>query len=105
MHPVHALHRGPVLLRRGDQVRNVDAPDDQHAVLFADLSPYVRPQPAVTGVDPARLQRASEGSGQSGTGGRHDVVEGGRDLAIWLRAVVLLHGAVDAELDGTVVRG
>jgi hypothetical protein len=55
---VHALDGGEVI---GD----VDAADDQDVVFELDLTPDVGREAAVAGVDVARLQRTSEGAGQS----------------------------------------
>ena len=58
-------------------VLHADALDDQHAVLHLHVAFTLRREPALTGVDPARLQRATQGPGQS-TGGRgHHVIERG----------------------------
>jgi hypothetical protein len=40
-----------------------------------DLAGYVGGQPAVAGVDPARLQRAAKSAGQSPAGRGHDIIQ------------------------------
>jgi hypothetical protein len=59
-------------------VANVDASDDQHLPVQLDLTIRFRSQESLPGRDPARLQRAPEGSGESPGGGSHDVVQRGR---------------------------
>jgi hypothetical protein len=100
---MHALHGVAVLLARPEVVRDVDAANDEHAVVLADLAPYVRAEVSLAGLDPARLQRASEGSGQSAACRGHHVVERGGDLPVRIGPVVLLDGAVYTELHGSFV--
>ena len=64
----------------------MDSPDDENAVVLADLATNVPDEAPVARPDPARLQRASEGAGESPAGGGHDVVERGRDLTLGLDA-------------------
>jgi hypothetical protein len=62
VHVVHPLHRLAMLLPGLEVVRDVDAFHHDHAVVFLlDLAPYLTNQGTVTRIDPARLQRASEG--------------------------------------------
>lgn len=82
---------------------DVDATDHEYAIFgFLDFTDGLAAQAVAIGLDPARLQRASEGSRQSAGHSGGDVVEGrgvrlercGRDL------VVPRHGPVDAERHG-----
>ena len=99
------LDRRLVLGFGSQPVRDVDSPDDDHAViLLLHLAPDVAREVPLARLDPARLQRASEGTGQSAAGGGHDVVQRRGDLSFRLHAVVLRDGPVNPELDGSVVR-
>ena len=82
-------------------VRHVDATDPQDAVLDLDLAAADPDQPSFARGDLARLQRASEGSGQSAGSGGDDVVErrGPLDVAAPRDAVVVGDLVVDAEPD------
>ena len=73
---MHALGSRPLFRRRRETEPDVDAADYQHMVLgFLDL-PSRRGSQVLTGrCDPARLQRASEGAGESARGGSDDIVE------------------------------
>jgi hypothetical protein len=100
---VHALDGGASLGRGGEVIGDVDAADDQDVVFELDLTPDLGREATVAGVDVARLQRTSEGAGQSAAGGGYDIVEsrgvGLDDLGIHL--VVGGDGTVDAESHGT----
>jgi hypothetical protein len=106
MQAVDALDGGAGLGRGGEVIGDVDAADDQDIVLELDLARDLGGEAAVAGVDLARLQRASEGAGQSAAGGGHHVVESGRvgldDLGVDL--VVGGHRAVHAEDHGSGLR-
>lgn len=54
----------------------MNALDYQHLAVTLHFAPGFRYQPSVAGRYFARLQRASEGPGQSACCGRHDVVQG-----------------------------
>ena len=71
MDPLYDLLR----LRRCFQViSNMDAPYHEHFPLCFDLASDLSYQTSVARIDLARLQRATEGAGQSTTGGCHDIV-------------------------------
>ena len=55
----------------------VDAPDDQHAILALHLTGDLSRQFPVAGIDVARFQRTSEGPEHSTHGRRDDVVNRG----------------------------
>src|SRR5690349_25166200 len=81
------------------RVRDPDPLDHEDLLLDVDVALGLGRQPPLARVDPARLQRASKGAGES-TGGRgDDVVEGGGVLRVltWRRSVVLADGPVRAE--------
>jgi hypothetical protein len=78
---------------------DADALDDQHLVLDDDIAFGVSAQSALARIDPARLQRATQGARES-TGGRGDhVVERGGVLGILAcrGPIVLAHLVVGAE--------
>lgn len=58
-------------------VANMDASDDQHLPVQLDLTGGFRGKKSLPGRDPARLQRAPKGSGESPGCGSHDVVQRG----------------------------
>ena len=86
---------------------DVDSSDHQHAVLGLDLADRLCGQSSFSGGDLTRLQRASEGAGQSPGGGSDHVVERGRmcRLAAARDAVVVRDLVVDAELDRLLTGG
>src|SRR5260370_19236646 len=90
-----------------ESVANVDAFDHQHAVLEFDLAGRVALESAFASRDVTRLQRASEGAGQSAGGGRDDVVERSRTLRLCScrHTVVLGDGGVDAKDNRLTLRG
>jgi hypothetical protein len=75
--------------------------DDEHAILDLDVPFGIRRQVALPCFDPARLQRATQGSGQSTSGCRDNVVEGGRMRLERARrgAVMFRNLVVDAKAD------
>ena len=76
---VRAFRGSSLLLRASTElIPHPDALDDQHTVLDLDVTLTFGSQPALARIDPARLQRASQCSGQSTGGCGDDVVEGGR---------------------------
>jgi hypothetical protein len=80
-------------------VSDVDPLDDERLALDLDLTGGVAPETTASGRDPARLQRAPEGAGES-TAGRGDHVVDGRGVGVvGVRghAVVLGDGAVHPE--------
>src|SRR5713226_1309139 len=100
---MRALGRLPLVLRAaGEAIPHVDALDHEHLVLQHDGAFGITGQPALARVDPARLQRATQGSSES-TGGRgHHVVERGGMVGILPGggAVVLADLIVSPEHDG-----
>jgi len=75
---VGSLGRRPLVVGAiSKPVLHADALDDQHAVLHLHVPFALRREPALTGVDAARLQHAPKGSGQSTGGGGHHVIERG----------------------------
>ena len=96
---VHALNRFPRFQGPGDVINNMNAPDHKHTVFRLDLAPDLSRQMFIARVDLARLQRASEGTGESTTRSGNDVVKRGR---VWLDnlrvdAVVLSYRTMHAE--------
>ncbi len=91
------------LFRRAAFQRVADANplDDEHAILDLDVALGIRRQVALPRFDPARLQRATQGAGQSTGRGGDDVVERGRVRFERARrcAVMFRHLVVDAEAD------
>jgi hypothetical protein len=92
VHLVHALGGFPLSRVEFQVIVCVDAPDHQDLAVALHLSPGFRHQPAVAGRNFARLQRASERAGQSASGRRDDIVEGG--------GMRLVHGGVDPVVLG-----
>ena len=64
---------------------------------------HIGRQRPTTCIDSARLQRASEGAGQSAAGSGDDIVERRRNITLRLNTVVLLNCPVDSELHGPFV--
>ena len=81
------------------RVADADPLDHEDLVLDVDLALRLRAQSPFTRVDPARLQRATQGAGESTGGGGDNIIEGRRVIGIlpWCRAVVLAHLVVCAE--------
>jgi hypothetical protein len=65
---MHALDRLPVLLPCREPVCDMDPTDHQNTVFLPDLATNVSAEQTLSRTDPARLQRASEGPGQSAAG-------------------------------------
>jgi hypothetical protein len=61
-------------------IAHPDSLDHQHFFLDYDVALGVCLEPALAGVDPARLQRAPQGPRESAGCGRHDVVQRRRPL-------------------------
>ena len=102
MEGVRAFGRLALVLGAATQcVVDADLLGDEHLVHQVDLSLGLGGQPALARVDPARLQRATQGPGQSTGSRRDDVVEGRGVLGVLAGrgAVVLAHRAVRAERD------
>ena len=84
---------------------DVDSFDHEHAVLGLDFADRLCGQSSFSGGNLTRLQRASEGAGQSPGGGRDHVVECGRMCrfaAAW-NAVVIRDLVVNAEQDRLIL--
>ena len=80
--------------------------DHEYPVLGLDLGDCLAPQPPLSRLDLTRLQRASEGPGQSPAGSRDHVVERRRPLhvASSRNAVVIGDLVVHTELDRLLAR-
>jgi hypothetical protein len=83
------------------QVLDVNPLDHEHAVLELDLAGRLSDQSALIRANLTRLQRASEGAGESAARGGDDVVERGRVLTAGRRVdpVVLGDRTVKTEAD------
>jgi len=79
----------------------MDPADDQYLSVEFDFSRRVRGQQSLPGWDPARLQRAPEGAGESPGGGRHDVIQrrGARGVDARVDPIVLGNRRVDPKED------
>ena len=88
-------------------IPNVDLFDHEHAVVKLDHAFSIGYEPALIGGDPARLQRATKGSGQSTGGGGDDVIECGGVGFVRARRRAVMFGdlIMDAEEDGLGFRG
>ena len=88
-----SLERAPdrvgVRLVRPQSIPGVDPPNHEDTLLRLDLALDLPDQPSPVGLDATRFQRAPEGSGQSAARGGNHVVEGRRDIAVRIDAVVL----------------
>ena len=80
-------------------VGDVDTANDEHLPVQFDLTGRVRGQPPLAGRDPARLQRAPKGAGESPGGRGHDVIQRGgvRRVDLGIHAVVFRDLRMDAE--------
>ena len=67
MHSVHPLDSFALLPPGLEPVGDVDAADDENTVVLTHFTANVCTELTLTCTDPARLQRASEGSRQSAT--------------------------------------
>ncbi len=97
---VHVVCPPRILLLPGlhpQPIADVDTADEQNPVVLVDVALDLADQQILSSRYPARLQRASEGTRQSATGRRYDVVERGRDGRVGVNAVVLRDLSVDAE--------
>src|SRR5260370_1490549 len=108
MERMRSLRRLALVLRAaGEVISNMDALDHQPLVLDEHDTLGIGGQLALAGVDPARLQRATKGAGEStGRCGDNVVKRGGviRVLA-GSGAVVLAHLVVGSEHDGLRFQG
>jgi hypothetical protein len=104
---VRALRRLALVLgAAGQRVAHANPLDDEHLLVEVDLAFGFRRKPALARVDPARLQRATQGAGESTGRGGDDVVERGRVVLILAgrRAVVLTNLVVGSEEHGVGLR-
>jgi hypothetical protein len=83
-------------------VMHVNPLNHEHPVLDLDLAFSRGDELAAARIDSTRLQRATQGSGQSTSGGRHDVVKrGGVRLERSRRCLVMFRNlVVHSEKDG-----
>jgi hypothetical protein len=88
-------------------ITDADPLDDEDLVLQHHVALSLGLKPSTSGVDTARLQRATQGARESTSGGRHQVIEGGRPLGVLSRssAVVLADLVMSAEEDGLLLGG
>jgi hypothetical protein len=91
-----------IVLTALENVADADPLDDQDLVLDEDITLRLRAQPSPARVDPARLQRATKGAGESARCGSDNVIEGGGVLGILPQccSVVLAYLAMRSENDG-----
>jgi hypothetical protein len=73
--PVHPLRRPVVFVFAFQLEPHVNAPQNQHIVLFLDLTGRLARQASLAGRNFTRLQRASKGAGESTRSSRDDVIE------------------------------
>ncbi len=99
MNAMHALNRVSRFRRRCEVIKNMNAPDHQYAIFQLDLASYFSRQLFVACVYLARLQRTSEGAGESTTCSGNNVVECGRVWFsdFWSDTIVFSNGTVHAE--------
>jgi len=90
-----------VLGAAGQRVGHPDPLDDQDLVFQVDLAFGFRCELSLACIDPARLQRATQGAGESTGGGGDDVIErrGVVGILAGRGAVVLAHLVMGAEED------
>ena len=103
MEGVGALGGFPLVFgTAGQLISNTNAFDHQHLVVDLDVAFSIADEPAFCGVDTARLQRATQGAGQSTGCCRHDVIERGGVVGVepGRGSVVLTHLVVGSEHDG-----
>jgi hypothetical protein len=76
MNPMNALDHFTLCLRGTQHVVCVDSPDHQHIITIElDLSRDLANEIPLTGINLTSLQRTAEGSSQSATRGRNDIVQ------------------------------
>ena len=103
---MRSLRSVPLLGRAAFQrVIDPNPLDDEHAILHLDVPFGRRRQVALPSFDPARLQRATQGAGQSTGRRRHDVVERGRVRleGAGRGSVMFSHLVVNAEANRIVL--
>ena len=91
-----------VIRAAAQRVAHANRLDDEHLVDDVDVALCLRAESPSARIDPARLQRATQGPGESTGGGGHDVIEGRRVFGVLARsrALVLAHLIVRSEYDG-----
>jgi hypothetical protein len=89
------------------RVGDMDPFDNEDLAVLLDLTDRLRREVSVACIDATRLQRASQGAGQSATGRSNDIVERGRirRIGVGIYAVMFGNFAVDAERDVLVSGG
>jgi len=99
---VNALGRLTLFRIQLEVVAYVYTSDHQYVLFQLYFASCFRDQPAVSGRNVTRLQRAAKGAGQSAGGRGHDVIEGGcvRIVDVGIDAVMLGDFGVDAEEGG-----
>ena len=102
MKPVHPFCDRPLFWCDAQVVRDKDTPHDEHVVVFFNLSDDVCFEQAFAGRNPARLQRAAKGAGESAGGCRYEVVNGGgmRLVGVRIGAIVLGYFGVESKEHG-----
>src|SRR5215472_12389779 len=95
----------PVLGAAAQHISDPDPPDDEDLLLEHHIAFREGLQAPLARVDPARLQRATEGASESASRGRHHIVECGGALRELTRGcpVVLAHLVMRAEDDRLVL--
>ena len=85
----------------------MNAPDDQHFILYLHFARRIRRQLTARCIDLTRLQRASERPGESARRCRDNVVQRGRMgfEDIMRHLVVFRHRAMYSEENGVLLRG
>ena len=91
-----------VIRAAAQRVAHANRLDDEHLVDYVDVALGLSAESPSARIDPARLQRATQGACESTGGGGNDVVERRRVVGILTRsrAVVLAHLVVSTEHDG-----
>lgn len=73
-------------------IRHDDAADDQRIAVLADFAACFGVQPAFTGGNFTRFQRATKGAGQSPGGGGDQIIECGRVRVVLAHVRVIMLG-------------
>jgi len=94
-----------MLLIRHEVVRDAYPLDDQNAVFLFHLSNHFGRELTSARRDPARLQRATKGAGESPPGGGDHVIQRRRILLSNVGSVMAGNVPVNPKVDGTVMGG
>jgi hypothetical protein len=102
VYAIDSLHNFLRLRRCLEAIHDMDASYHKHFALGFDLASDFSRQTPIARIDLARFQRAPEGSGQSASGGRHDIVQSGcvRLCDFRADAVMFGHGSMDPKDHG-----